>query len=115
MIARLLLVAALALAGCQAEQAEDQGPPDLSGFDPQAAAHGREACEKRGGTWSKSGAEGAFLCFTPTRDANKHCTKESDCDGLCLARSQTCAPIKPFIGCHEILTDLGVRATLCTD
>lgn len=26
MIARLLLVAALALAGCQAEQAEDQGP-----------------------------------------------------------------------------------------
>lgn len=115
MIARVLLVALLVLGGCPSEPPEDDGPPDLSGFDPEAAQRAEAACAKRGGNWSTGGTSGGHICITPTRDANRHCTNGTQCEGLCLARSQSCAPITPFFGCHEVLTDSGVRATLCTD
>lgn len=110
----LTLTLTLTLAGCKAEAPEDSGPPDLSGFDPEAVTRAEAACTAEGGNWA-SGGSGGFLCITPTRDANQRCTTGRDCDGLCLARSMTCAPVKPLFGCHEVLGDSGVRATLCTD
>ncbi len=114
MIARVLLISALALAGCPSDAPEESGPPDLSGFNPEAAAEAGSACTAKGGNWS-TGGSGGFVCITPTRDANQRCSTGRDCEGLCLARSQSCAPIKPFFGCHEVLGDSGLRATLCTD
>lgn len=115
MMKRALLIVLLALGGCQPETPEDTGPPDLSGYDPEAATRAQQICETDGGNWAKGGLAGGFVCFMPTRDANERCTSGTQCDGLCLARSQTCAPITPFFGCHEVLTDSGVRATLCID
>ncbi|MDP3960392.1 MAG: hypothetical protein Q8Q26_10105 [Pseudorhodobacter sp.] len=73
------------------------------------------ACEKTGGSYARAGAGDARACIRPTRDGGKQCRKESDCEGTCLARSQTCAPITPMFGCNDILQDDGRRVTLCID
>lgn len=73
------------------------------------------ACERKGGDWSKVGKGTLRACVLQTRDGGKSCTKESDCDGVCLARSRTCSPLKPLYGCNDILQDNGARVTLCID
>ncbi|PZR00241.1 MAG: hypothetical protein DI533_06545 [Cereibacter sphaeroides] len=70
------------------------------------------ACEKKGGRYSAAG-EGVFACVTPTRDAGKQCSKEGDCQGLCLARSRSCSPFTPVFGCQEILQRDGRQVTEC--
>jgi len=72
-------------------------------------------CERSGGQWSVAGESGAFACIKPTRDSGKVCTKKGDCQGMCLARSGTCAPFMPLFGCNEILERDGRRVTLCID
>ena len=72
-------------------------------------------CEKQGGNWDDAGKTGAKACFKRTRDAGKQCRKQSNCESVCLARSGTCAPVKPLFGCNEILQDDGRRVTLCVD
>lgn len=73
------------------------------------------ACVKKGGQWSVAGKAGGMSCVRRMRDAGKSCHKKSDCEGDCLARSNTCAPIAPLFGCNEILQDNGVMVTLCID
>ncbi|SEN27975.1 hypothetical protein SAMN05216227_101064 [Pseudorhodobacter antarcticus] len=73
------------------------------------------ACEKRGGSFVAFGASGLMTCQTPTRDSGKQCKRESDCDGVCLARSRTCAPVKPLLGCNAVLQNDGRRVDLCID
>ncbi len=80
--------------------------------DPNAAA--RAACEQRKGVFTRTRA-GAFVCVTRTRDSGKACTASGQCQGQCLARSGTCAPVTPLVGCHEIFTGAGGRATVCID
>ncbi|MES2432963.1 MAG: hypothetical protein V4586_03965 [Pseudomonadota bacterium] len=102
--------------------------PDLTGADPtQAPAPpvaevparvlGPEelACVKKGGQWSVAGKAGGMSCVRMMRDAGKSCHKKSDCEGDCLARSNTCAPIAPLFGCNEILQDNGAMVNLCID
>ena len=69
------------------------------------------ACEKRKGIWAKSGA--THLCVNRTRDSGKQCQSSTQCVGDCLARSGTCSPFQPLIGCNEILDDSGRRMTQC--
>ncbi|MGP3697514.1 hypothetical protein [Rhodobacter sp. NSM] len=71
------------------------------------------ACERRKGTYVK--VKELFTCVRTPRDAGKRCTRESDCSSRCLARSQTCAPFDPLLGCNDILDDQGRRITLCLD
>ena len=100
------------LAGCQEDSAETSAAPtDI----PSILVPMRAACEKDGGRWGKVPGRVTYTCYRTTSDANKHCKSERDCQGLCLARSQTCAPVTPFYGCHEILADSGMRQTLCTE
>ena len=73
------------------------------------------ACEKRGNSWMKAGQTGAFACVTRLMDGGKRCTSGSQCQGDCLARSNTCAPITPLFGCNDILQDNGGQVTLCLD
>lgn len=107
-----VLLLGLALAGCEDEatSASDTGVavPDI--LSPQSAA-----CARDGGQWGKVPGRDAFVCYRLTRDANQPCTTKRDCDGLCLARSRTCAPQVPFFGCHEVLAANGARQTLCIE
>lgn len=73
------------------------------------------ACEKKGGRISRVGGGDSFICVFRTRDGGKRCKKEGDCEGLCLARSGTCAPVRPLLGCQEILQQDGFRVTQCID
>lgn len=102
--------------------------PDPAAIDPTKAATppvaeeparilGPEelACVKKGGQWSVAGKAGGMSCVRMMHDAGKSCRKKSDCEGDCLARSNTCAPIAPLFGCNDILQDNGVMVTLCID
>ena len=102
-----VLAAAAFLAACQPE--EGRLPP--VGEDLVALEKAR--CEAAGDIWGRAGAEGAFVCFRRMPDAGDRCMRASDCEGACLARSQTCAPLSPLIGCQEVLTSSGQRTTLC--
>ncbi len=47
--------------------------------------------------------------------AASNATARSDCQGECLARSRTCAPIRPLFGCNAVLMDNGAEVNLCID
>ena len=85
---------------------------DLSGFDPDQAQRERQACVADGGAWSRV-ASTVFTCVRQTRDGGQACQAAGDCEGICLARSGTCAPLTPIFGCNEVLTENGRRVTLC--
>ncbi len=70
-------------------------------------------CEKSRGRWTSIGGGAGYICVRQTRDGGKSCDREGDCKGQCLARSRTCAPIDPLLGCNEVLQSDGGRVTLC--
>ena len=114
---RLLIPALLMLLmSCQILDAPAKEPDSgLQGFSPDAEQTQRTACEGRGGSFTKAGISGGLICIETTGDGGKHCTNGSQCEGLCLARSNSCSPIKPLFGCHDIITDNGGKATICID
>jgi hypothetical protein len=73
------------------------------------------ACEEEDGTWARAGANGGMSCVRQTRDGGKKCDSKTDCQGECLARSRTCAPIQPLFGCNAVLMDNGAEVSLCID
>ena len=100
----------LVLSGCQ-----EDGPRASQTLStvPDLVAAERALCERTGGRWGARAGGNVFTCYRETRDANQLCSSASDCESVCLARSRTCAPITPFLGCHEILTIGGQPATEC--
>ncbi|GHC13945.1 hypothetical protein GCM10007291_09820 [Gemmobacter nanjingensis] len=83
--------------------------------EPATKTAAQISCEKAGGTWSAAGLSQARTCVRRTRDAGKQCSRESDCEGFCLARSRSCAPVTPLFGCNPILQADGREVTLCLD
>lgn len=105
--AALWLAALLALGACR-EEAGDLPPV---GEDRVAAQE--IACIADGGRWGEAALPGVFVCYRPTRDAGKACSHDGDCQGFCLARSKTCAPVSPLFGCNEVLGASGRPSTVC--
>lgn len=99
----------------EVEVAEPAPKPELAAVPVAPKSDQQLACEKKKGRWSKIGKGEARACIFQTRDSGKRCERESQCEGVCLARSGTCAPFKPLYGCNEILEDSGARVTLCLD
>jgi hypothetical protein len=91
-----------------AEAAATEPPP------PQKSER-QLACEKDGGTWAGTGTSSLRTCVLRTRDGGKQCNRKSQCDGQCLARSGTCSPLEPLLGCNDVLQDNGARVTLCIE
>lgn len=89
--------------------------PITAAPEPAPPSPEQRACEGGGGRWSQTTSPLLHTCLHTTRDAGKSCRKQSDCEGLCLARSRTCAPVKPLFGCNPILQEDGTEATLCID
>ena len=101
------------LAACQHQALElDSG---LAGFDINLIENQRAICDRKDGRFGRGGLAGSFVCYLNTRDANQRCSAGSDCQGLCLARSRTCAPVTPLFGCQQVLTNSGVQATVCIE
>lgn len=103
----LSLAAAVLLVGCK---------PDDGKLEPVGESLmqlEQAACEKRGGEWKSDGS--ARFCLNRTRDGGQSCRTARDCESACLARSMTCAPVKPLVGCNEVITSGGLRVTECVD
>lgn len=94
---------------------EDLPLPEPAAEEPGVAkSEAQLTCERRKGRWVPIGQAGELrTCIFNTKDSGKQCSRESQCEGACLARSGTCAPFRPLIGCHEVLQDNGMRATQC--
>lgn len=82
--------------------------------EPAFLAEQRRLCERGGGQLSARG-RGVVACVRRTSDDGQRCQAAADCEGLCLARSGSCAPISPLFGCQEVFTARGLRETLCTE
>ena len=108
----LVSVCLFILAACQEDGTDEIASTSVF---PDLIAQQREKCLEDGGRWGATPGDTGFTCFQTLSDANKRCSVESDCEGLCLARSQTCAPVKPFFGCHEVLGSNGLRQTRCVE
>ena len=106
----LAVLLVLALAGCKpgGERAADLPPVGAA-----KVALDRAACEARGGQWAVQGL--GQYCVSRTGDGGKACRTGADCAGDCLARSMTCAPAKPLLGCNEVVTDSGMRVSECVE
>jgi len=107
------IAAALVLAGFLAAcEEEAEGLPPV-GEDRVAADE--LACIADGGRWRRGGKAQTLVCYIETSDGGNACSKEGDCEGFCLARSRTCAPVTPLFGCNEVLGASGARSTICVD
>ena len=109
LILSLVFVVVAALNGCQSQ-------PDVaddSVGSPEAAARAIEKCSRSGGVWATLPETGLNLCVNPTGEGAKSCSSKNDCKSECLAKSKTCAPFKPLIGCNEVLGSNGSTQTLC--
>lgn len=80
------------------------------------------SCVSKGGKWGSSGKAGC-RCFEKTKDANKSCTANKDCEGECLAPENSkegenilgkCSEYSPTFGCHSVVKD-GKVMTICLD
>lgn len=87
--------------------------PAPQGESPLLAQQ-RAACAREGGRL-QSLTGGNVSCIRQTRDAGQACTGAGACEGACLARSGTCAPITPLFGCHEVLLAPGSTVTQCVE
>ena len=103
------LALGLALVACR---------PAPSAPEPVGAARvevERARCEKGGGIYRSLGSNGGLFCQSVSKDAGRSCQRATDCESACLARSNTCAPFKPLVGCNEVLTATGLRVTECVE
>ncbi|CAN0600492.1 unnamed protein product [Ectocarpus sp. 12 AP-2014] len=98
------------LVACQEDGGDEA---ESASIFPNVIAEKQESCLKDGGRWGPATGNNTFTCFITPSDANTACSKESDCQGLCLARSRTCAPVIPFFGCHQVLSSSGTLQTRC--
>jgi hypothetical protein len=91
--------------------------PAAAPAEPEAPKTAEQAlCQTSGGQWVAAGDTGAYYCASRTRDgAAKQCTRKSQCQGECLARSRTCSPVIPLYGCNDVLDKDGRQVTLCLD
>lgn len=105
-----LMLALGPLAACKMDQ-----PPQLPPAGKAMETQQDDACVASGGVWSDENGNKTRVCIHYTKDSGKSCTRSSQCDGACLARSGTCSPIRPLLGCQDILTDSGLRMTQCVN
>ena len=96
---------------------EASAPPEAAPTPPNPALAGvQRACAAQGGRLVPVGTGSArMICLNQTRDSGKRCSARGDCEGECLARSNTCAPVRPLFGCHEVLNARGARVTECLE
>mgnify|MGYP000736834815 CR=1 FL=1 len=71
------------------------------------------ACRASGGQMLPGPLGQGRVCVRPTGDSGRACASATDCSEACLARSRTCAPFTPLLGCHEILDRAGRPLRQC--
>lgn len=88
--------------------------PKLPPVGAASVAQDKASCQRSGGEFAGTPGK-AMLCFHTPPDAGRQCNKDTDCTAGCLAKSHTCAPISPLIGCQDLLDDEGRTVTQCVN
>lgn len=92
----------------------EEAPEEKTETLPPAVLAQQKACLRRGGRFAPASPGSPFRrCITVPKDANRQCTTGADCEGVCLARSRTCAPVVPLVGCHVVILDSGIPVEQC--
>lgn len=108
----MIAAAALALLAAACVPGGEKGLPPVG----EAAVDQVHAqCIAGGGDFLRHENKKNFVCERVPRDAGKACQKASDCESACLARSHSCAPVVPLLGCNEVLTESGLAVTECVE
>ncbi|KEO60918.1 hypothetical protein [Thioclava indica] len=111
----IIMAVGLALTGCKPLEglsgADQSTQLPLVGQEKQDVS--KFNCLAKGGSWAQY--QGGYFCQHRTKDGGKFCRSGSDCEGVCLARSQSCAPVKPLQGCNDILTEAGYPMNACVN
>jgi hypothetical protein len=111
----VIMAVGLALVGCKPfdglRGSDTSAQLPLVGQEKQDAE--KFNCVAKGGTWAQY--QSGFLCQHETRDSGKSCHSASECEGACLARSGTCAPVTPLLGCNEVITEAGYPMKTCVN
>lgn len=77
-------------------------------------AQQKAECLEAGGTWGRGGILALEQCFPNYSDGGKSCKRESDCQGMCMADTRTCATTFSY-GCLSYLNDDGKAVEMCID
>ena len=108
MFKRIVLLL-LVLAACVPEvDSQPHGKTTLNAAE-------RASCLAMGGRVGRGGLLPDELCFRPTADAGKVCSRAEDCSGFCLADTRSCSTVTPMFGCIDRLGSDGQKTTLCVD
>ena len=83
--------------------------------DPANADAAEAACAADGGRWVPKANSGTMICLRTPADAGRRCETSGDCQGMCLARSNTCAPVMPLLGCNDVIGRSGAVSTVCVE
>jgi len=113
-VAAGLLALIFGLAACQ-PGAGGQAGKKLPPVGEALMDEYHKSCLKSGGAYVRHEDAKSFVCEGVPSDAGKYCTRSSDCESACLARSHSCAPVKPLFGCNEVLDAGGLAVTECID
>lgn len=101
----LMLAAGLLMAGVLASCVTNE---------EKVQAQQKLECLEAGGRWGRGGLMGLSHCFPNYSDGGKACNSASDCQGMCMADTRTCAATFSF-GCLSYLNDAGVAEEICID
>ncbi|MBS0564466.1 MAG: hypothetical protein JSR87_08350 [Proteobacteria bacterium] len=108
--AALLLAMVVLASGCRSDRGAALPPVGEAQMDVY-----HKACVKGGGDYLRLGSGKTFTCESLPDDAGKYCTKSSDCESACLSRSHSCAPVRPLLGCNDVLDGNGSAVTQCVN
>lgn len=109
-----LMITALCLALGACVMGGPLSAPKLPPVGAASVAQDKASCQRSGGEFA--GTQGkAMLCFHTPPDAGRQCDRATQCTAGCLAKSHTCAPITPLIGCQDLLDDQGRTVTQCVN
>ena len=122
---------AMTLSACTAPSKTSVEPPGTSEttssdeLPPEPTEAEKADCTKQGGEMKRVGLMGDYACVIPTKDANKVCANDSDCEGACWITGHPagpdpkargfCQPTNMPFGCYGTLDKGVVSATLCVD
>jgi hypothetical protein len=81
-----------------------------------------QACDAKGGVWTRFGGGDRYFCRVKTRDAGVKCSNSSQCEGVCLAvytkpngiAYNSCSSEISVYGCFEEFSDGHVQS-ICRD
>ena len=87
----------------------------LHGVSATLSVPEKAACIRDGGTVGRFGISQVQICDKATSDGGKACSKSTDCESICDAKTRTCSANSVHFGCYSFLAENGAEVSICAD